>query len=78
MRASVLDLEKVMVVVAKQISMVLQAGSNLTSFDVLKTRLFDLSYKLQRKIADCWMTLSSYLNPLWSSVGESNRRLYSW
>lgn len=45
MRASVLDLEKVMVVVAKQISMVLQAGSNLTSFDVLKTRLFDLSYK---------------------------------
>ena len=45
MRASVLDLEKVMVVVAKQISMVLQAGSNLTSFDMLKTRLFDLSYK---------------------------------
>ena len=46
MRASVLDLEKVMVVVTKQITTVLQStGSTLTSFDVLKQRLFDLSYR---------------------------------
>ena len=45
MRASEHDLEKVMVVVMKQISMVLQGGSTLTSFDILKTRLFDLNYK---------------------------------
>ena len=45
MRASVLDLEKVMAVVTKQITTVLQAGSTLTSFDILKNRLFDLSYK---------------------------------
>lgn len=46
MRASVLDMEKVMVVVTKQITTVLQAGgSSLTSFDILRQRLFDLSYK---------------------------------
>ena len=46
MRASVLDLEKVMAVVTKQITTVLQGGgSSLTSFDILKQRLFDLSYK---------------------------------
>ena len=46
MRASVLDLEKVMAVVTKQITTVLQGGgSTLTSFDIFKQRLFDLSYK---------------------------------
>ena len=46
MRASVLDLEKVMVVVTKQITTVLQGGgSSLTSFDIFRQRLFDLSYK---------------------------------
>ena len=46
MRASVLDLEKVMAVVTKQITTVLQGGgSSLTSFDIFKQRLFDLSYK---------------------------------
>ena len=46
MRASVLDMEKVMVVVTKQITTVLQAGgSSLTSYDILRQRLFDLSYK---------------------------------
>ena len=46
MRASVLDLEKVMVVVTKQITTVLQGGGpSLTSFDVFRQRLFDLSYK---------------------------------
>lgn len=46
MRASVLDLEKVLAVVMKQITTVLQGGgSSLTSFDVFKQRLFDLSYK---------------------------------
>ena len=45
MRASVLDLEKVMTVVTKQITTVLQSGSSLSSFDILKQRFFDLSYK---------------------------------
>ena len=46
MRASILDLEKVMVVVTKQIStVVVNGGSSLTSFDIYKQRLFDLSYK---------------------------------
>lgn len=46
MRASILDLEKVMAVVTKQISTVLiSGGSVLTSFEILKQRLFDLSYK---------------------------------
>ena len=45
MRASVLDLEKVMVVVTKQITMVLQSGTELTSIDMLKQRLSDLTYK---------------------------------
>ena len=46
MRASVLDMEKVMVVVTKQITTVLQAGGpSLTSFDIFRQRLFDLSYK---------------------------------
>ena len=46
MRASILDLEKVMVVVSKQITTVLQGGgSSLTSFDIFRQRLFDLSYK---------------------------------
>ena len=46
MRASILDLEKVMAVVTKQITTVLMnSGSSLTSFDILKTKLFDLSYK---------------------------------
>lgn len=46
MRASILDLEKVMVVVTKQISMVIiNGGLSLTSFDILRNRLFDLSYK---------------------------------
>ena len=46
MRASIHDLEKVMVVVKKQINIILQTGSStLTSFDVFKSRLFDLSYK---------------------------------
>lgn len=45
MRASVLDLEKVMTVVTKQITTVLQSGSSLSSFDVLRQRFFDLSYK---------------------------------
>lgn len=45
MRASVLDLEKVMAVVTKQITTVLQAGSSLNTLDMLKQRLFDLSYK---------------------------------
>ena len=46
MRASVLDMEKVMVVVTKQITTVLQTGGpSLTSFDIFRQRLFDLSYK---------------------------------
>lgn len=46
MRASILDLEKVMAVVTKQISTVLiNGGSSLNSFDIFKQRLFDLSYK---------------------------------
>ncbi len=46
MRASIHDLEKVMVVVTKQITTVLlNGGSNLTSFDIFKQKLFDLSYK---------------------------------
>ncbi len=46
MRASILDLEKVMVVVTKQISSVLvNGGSSLSSFDNFKQKLFDLSYK---------------------------------
>ena len=46
MRASILDLEKVMVVVSKQLTQVLiNSGPSLTTFDVLKHKLFDLSYK---------------------------------
>ena len=45
MRASVLDLEKVMVVVTKQILTVLQSSITLTSLDILKSKLFDLTYK---------------------------------
>ena len=45
MRASIHDLEKVMVVVTKQITTVLNSGSTLSSFDTLKQKLFDLSYK---------------------------------
>lgn len=45
MRASVLDLEKVMAVVTKQMTTVLQAGTALTSMDSFKQRLFDLGYK---------------------------------
>ena len=46
MRASVLDMEKVMVVVTKQILTLLQSSTaTLTTFDVLKTKLFELTYK---------------------------------
>lgn len=46
MRASILDLEKVMVVVTKQITTVLvNGGPSLTSFEIFKQKLFDLSYK---------------------------------
>ena len=45
MRASIHDLEKVMAVVMKQISIILQNGSSLTTFEVFRTRLFELSYK---------------------------------
>ena len=46
MRASIHDLEKVMAVVRKQIGIILQMGaSTLTSFEVFRTRLFELSYK---------------------------------
>ena len=46
MKASIVDLEKVMAVVTKQITTVLiNGGSSLTSFEILKQRLFDLSYK---------------------------------
>ena len=46
MRASIHDLEKVMTVVTKQIGIILQMGSStLTTFDVFKSRLFELSYK---------------------------------
>ncbi len=46
MRASILDLEKVMVVVNKQISTVLvNGGLSLTSFEIFRNKLFDLNYK---------------------------------
>ena len=46
MRASIHDLEKVMAVVMKQIGIILQTSSTtLISFDVFRTRLFELSYK---------------------------------
>ena len=45
MRASVHDLEKVMVVVTKQILTVLQSSATLTSVDVLKQKLSELTYK---------------------------------
>ena len=46
MRASIHDLEKVMAVVTKQISIILQTGSStLATFEVFKMRLFELSYK---------------------------------
>ena len=45
MRASVLDLEKVMVVVTKQILTVLQSSATLTTLDILKQKLFELTYK---------------------------------
>lgn len=47
MRASVLDLEKVMAVVTKQITTILQSekSTTLTSFDLLRNKLFELSYK---------------------------------
>lgn len=51
MRASVLDLEKVMRVVTKQITTVLQSETSitLTSFELMRSRLFELSYE---KITD--------------------------
>ena len=47
MRAGILDLEKVTVVVLKQITMVMQSQdtSTLMSPDMLRNRLFELSYK---------------------------------
>ncbi|KAL5515093.1 hypothetical protein EMCRGX_G000215 [Ephydatia muelleri] len=45
MRASVLDLEKVMVVVTKQILTLLQSSATLTTLDILKQKLFELTYK---------------------------------
>ena len=46
MRASFQDLEKVMVVVTKQINTVIvNSGLSLTSFEILRNKLFDLSYK---------------------------------
>jgi engulfment/cell motility protein 1 len=47
MRASVLDLEKVTTIVLKQITMVMQSQdtSTLTSSDILRGRLFEISYK---------------------------------
>lgn len=46
MRASILDLEKVMVVVTKQLNTVIvNSGLSLSSFEVLRNKLFDLSYK---------------------------------
>ena len=46
MRASIHDLEKVMTVVTKQIGIILQTGaSTLASFDIFRSRLFELSYK---------------------------------
>ena len=47
MRAGIMDLEKVTTVVTKQITMVLQAQdtSTLTSSEVLRNRLFEMSYK---------------------------------
>lgn len=46
MRASILDLEKVMAVLTKQLTTVLiNGGSSLTSFEIFRQRLFDLSYK---------------------------------
>ena len=47
MRAGIMDLEKVTAVVTKQITTVLQAQdtSTLTTSEILRTRLFDLSYK---------------------------------
>lgn len=47
MRAGILDLEKVTAVVTKQITMVMQSQdtSTLTSSEILRNRLFELSYK---------------------------------
>ena len=46
MRASILDLEKVMVVVTKQITTVLvNGGLSLTSFEIFRNKLYDLNYK---------------------------------
>ena len=47
MRAGIMDLEKVTAVVTKQITTVLQSQdtSTLTSSEILRSRLFDLSYK---------------------------------
>ena len=45
MRATEPDYEKVMVVVQKQIVTIVQQGSTLSSFDVFKAKLFELSYK---------------------------------
>ena len=46
MRASILDLEKVMVVVTKQITTVLvNGGMSLTSFEIFRNKLYDLNYK---------------------------------
>ena len=47
MRASLLDFEKVMAVVTKQITTILQSekSTSLTSFDLLRTKPYELSYK---------------------------------
>ena len=46
MRASILDLEKVMVVVTKQITTVLvNGGLSLTSLEIFRNKLYDLNYK---------------------------------
>ena len=46
MRASILDLEKVMVVVTKQITTVLvKGGLSITSLDIFRNKLYDHNYK---------------------------------
>ena len=46
MRASILDMEKVMVVVTKQITTVLVSGGlSLTCLEIFRNKLYDLNYK---------------------------------
>ena len=46
MRASILDLEKVMVVVTKQITTVIvNGGLSLTSLEIFGNKFYDLNYK---------------------------------